>query len=56
VSMTQPQPDSPPPPPPAADDAVPTGQDFMSTFFTPEMMGTENRGDDRPYSIRESGN
>ena len=52
MCMTEPQPDNPPPPP-VADDSVPTGADFMSTFFTPELMGTENKGDKRPYAIRE---
>lgn len=50
--MTEPQPDNPPPPP-SADDAVPTGAEFMSTFFTADLMGTENKGDERPYATRD---
>ncbi|MCW2721608.1 MAG: hypothetical protein JWR81_5430 [Pseudonocardia sp.] len=53
VRMTEPQSNNPPPPP-SSDDAVPTGADFMSTYYTAELMGTENKGQDRPSAVHET--
>lgn len=43
--MTEPESNNPPASPDGAPD-VPTGDDFMSTFFTADLMGTENKGQD----------
>lgn len=50
--MTEPQPDTPPAP--SDDQQIPTGEEFMSTFYTPDLISTENRGEDRVSDIHES--
>ena len=43
--MTAPEPNDPPAPPDGSAE-VPTGDDFMATYFTADLMGTKNKGQD----------
>lgn len=52
-AMTEPQSDNIPPSPPSSDDSSMSVDDFMSTYYTADLIGTENKGES-PSAIDET--